>query len=118
MDRGWLPFLGSGSAVLVQERLGSGRNHVNECDSGVANKSDPVAHVSRSKSSTLMASRRNVSAARSAAPAAGDSKIDWKGMETNISKRAEWLNDLVQDNRRWMPDGLPLFRMDHEAAQG
>jgi hypothetical protein len=38
-------------------------------------------------------------------------------METNIAARAEWLHDLMQDNRRWMPDGLPLFRMDHEAAQ-
>src|ERR1051325_6616705 len=55
---------------------------------------------------------------KAAAPAVGDSKVDWKGMETNISKRAEWLHDLVQDGRRWLPDGLPLFRMDHEAAQG
>jgi hypothetical protein len=51
------------------------------------------------------------------APAMGDSKVDWKAMETNIAARAEWLHDLMQDNRRWMPDGLPLFRMDHEAAQ-
>lgn len=46
----------------------------------------------------------------------GTGKVDWKEMETNIAKRAEWLHDLMQDNRRWMPDGLPLFRMDHEAA--
>ena len=51
-----------------------------------------------------------------AAPTVGDAKIDWREMETNIAKRAEWLHDLMQDNRRWMPDGLPLFRMDHEAA--
>ena len=52
-----------------------------------------------------------------AAPRVGDAKVDWKSMENNIALRAEWLHDLVQDNRRWMPDGLPLFRMDHEAAQ-
>lgn len=51
-----------------------------------------------------------------AAPAVGGDKIDWKDMENNIASRAEWLHDLMQDNRRWMPDGLPLFRMDHEAA--
>jgi hypothetical protein len=51
-----------------------------------------------------------------AAPALGGDKIDWKDMENNIASRAEWLHDLMQDNRRWMPDGLPLFRMDHEAA--
>ena len=50
-------------------------------------------------------------------PRAGDGKLDWKAMETNIATRAEWLHDLMQDDRRWMPDGLPLFRMDHEAAQ-
>lgn len=51
-----------------------------------------------------------------AAPAIGGDKIDWKDMEDNIASRAEWLHDLMQDNRRWMPDGVPLFRMDHEAA--
>src|SRR5579859_2448091 len=51
-----------------------------------------------------------------AVPTVGDAKIDWKDMENNIAMRAEWLHDLMQDNRRWMPDGLPLFRMDHEAA--
>jgi hypothetical protein len=51
-----------------------------------------------------------------AAPSVGGDKIDWKAMEGDIAKRAEWLHDLMQDNRRWMPDGLPLFRMDHEAA--
>lgn len=53
----------------------------------------------------------------SSAPRTGDGKLDWKAMETNIATRAEWLHDLMQDDRRWMPDGLPLFRMDHEAAQ-
>ena len=48
---------------------------------------------------------------------AGEGKIDWNEMGTNIAKRAEWLNDLVQDERRWMPDGLPLYRADVEAAQ-
>lgn len=51
-----------------------------------------------------------------AAPSVAGDKIDWKAMEGDIAKRAEWLHDLMQDNRRWMPDGLPLFRMDHEAA--
>ncbi len=51
-----------------------------------------------------------------AAPSVAGDKIDWKDMENNIARRAEWLHDLMQDNRRWMPDGLPLFRMDHEAA--
>ena len=46
----------------------------------------------------------------------GGSKVDWKAMEGDIAKRAEWLHDLMQDNRRWLPDGMPLFRMDHEAA--
>jgi hypothetical protein len=50
------------------------------------------------------------------APDLGGSKVDWKAMETNISARAEWLHDLMQNDRRWMPDGTPLFRMDHEAA--
>jgi hypothetical protein len=54
----------------------------------------------------------------SGAPTLGDAKVDWKEMEGNIARRAEWLHDLMQDNRRWMPDGLPLFRIDHEAAQG
>ena len=52
----------------------------------------------------------------SSAPQVGDAKVDWKAMEGDIAKRAEWLHDLMQDDRRWMPDGLPLFRMDHEAA--
>jgi hypothetical protein len=50
------------------------------------------------------------------APQVGDAKVDWKEMEGNIAARAEWLHDLMQNNRRWMPDGLPLYRMDHEAA--
>ncbi len=48
--------------------------------------------------------------------AMGEGKVDWNEMENNIASRAEWLHDLMQDNRRWMPDGLPLFRIDHEAA--
>ena len=48
--------------------------------------------------------------------AAGVDKVDWSAMEDNIASRAEWLHDLIQDNRRWMPEGLPLFRIDHEAA--
>ena len=48
--------------------------------------------------------------------AMGEGKVDWNEMENNIASRAEWLHDLLQDNRRWMPDGLPLFRVDHEAA--
>jgi hypothetical protein len=52
----------------------------------------------------------------SSVPQVGDAKVDWKAMEGDIAKRAEWLHDLMQDDRRWMPDGLPLFRMDHEAA--
>jgi hypothetical protein len=43
-------------------------------------------------------------------------QVDWKAMEGDIAKRAEWLHDLMQDDRRWLPDGMPLFRMDHEAA--
>jgi hypothetical protein len=52
----------------------------------------------------------------SSAPQVGEAKMDWKALQENISARAEWLHDLMQDDRRWMPDGLPLFRMDHEAA--
>lgn len=52
----------------------------------------------------------------SSVPQVGESKVDWKAMEGDIATRAEWLHDLMQDDRRWMPDGLPLFRMDHEAA--
>ncbi|HSC48422.1 MAG TPA: DUF4826 family protein [Gammaproteobacteria bacterium] len=44
-------------------------------------------------------------------------KIDWDDMQNNIARRAEWLHELMQDNRRWTPDGLPLFRVDIEAAQ-
>ena len=48
---------------------------------------------------------------------AGEGKIDWNEMGTSIAKRAEWLHDLAQDERRWMPDGLPLYKADIEAAQ-
>ena len=53
----------------------------------------------------------------SSAPDMGDTKIDWDDMQDSIARRAEWLHDLMQDNRRWTPDGLPIFRVDHEAAQ-
>jgi len=46
-----------------------------------------------------------------------DGKIDWSEMGGNIARRAEWLHDLMQDGQRWMPDGLPLYRVDIEAAQ-
>ncbi|HEV2321310.1 MAG TPA: DUF4826 family protein [Gammaproteobacteria bacterium] len=51
------------------------------------------------------------------ATSAGEGKIDWNEMGTSIARRAEWLHDLMQDERRWMPDGLPLYRVDMEAAQ-
>ena len=41
--------------------------------------------------------------------------IDWNEMGGNIARRAEWLHGLMQDERRWMPDGLPLNRVDVEA---
>lgn len=44
-------------------------------------------------------------------------KINWQDVSSNISGRAEWLYALINDNRRWTADGLPLFRIDHEAAQ-
>lgn len=53
---------------------------------------------------------------KGAGSATGEGKVDWNKMEDDIARRAEWLHDLMQDNRRWMPDGLPLFRVDHEAA--
>lgn len=43
--------------------------------------------------------------------------IDWAQTESNIADRAGWLYDLMQDNRRWRPDGLPLLRIDSFAAQ-
>jgi hypothetical protein len=52
-----------------------------------------------------------------AGPKVGDDKIDWNDMRDNIARRAEWLHDLMQDDRRWRPDGLPMFRIDYEAAQ-
>jgi hypothetical protein len=51
------------------------------------------------------------------APTVGDDKIDWNDMQNNIARRAEWLHDLMQDDRRWQPDGLPVFRIDYDAAQ-
>ena len=46
-----------------------------------------------------------------------DEKIDWNEMGGNIARRAEWLHNLMQDERRWMPDGLPLYRVDMDAMQ-
>jgi hypothetical protein len=46
-----------------------------------------------------------------------DEKIDWNEMSGNIARRAEWLHNLMQNDRRWMPDGLPLYRVDVEAMQ-
>ncbi|MGA9853292.1 MAG: DUF4826 family protein [Gammaproteobacteria bacterium] len=54
---------------------------------------------------------------KSAAPQTDDGKVDWKSISDNIASRAEWLYGLVGDNRRWNADGMPLFRIDHEAAQ-
>ena len=50
-----------------------------------------------------------------ATPAIGGDPIDWNETSSNIAKRAEWLHTLMQDERRWMPDGLPLYRVDVEA---
>jgi len=52
-----------------------------------------------------------------AAHTAPERQINWQDVGGNISSRAEWLYDLVEDNRRWTAEGLPLFRIDHEAAQ-
>ena len=49
-------------------------------------------------------------------PAPGGSQpIDWNEMGGNIARRAEWLHGLMQDGRRWMPDGAPLYRIDTES---
>lgn len=52
-----------------------------------------------------------------AGPDFGENKIDWNEMQSNIAGRAGWLYDLMQDDRRWTPDGLPILRIDNEAAQ-
>ncbi|MGH8282669.1 MAG: DUF4826 family protein [Gammaproteobacteria bacterium] len=44
-------------------------------------------------------------------------QINWLDVSDNIAGRAEWLYSLVNDNRRWTAEGLPQFRIDHEAAQ-
>ena len=49
--------------------------------------------------------------------ATGANEIDWNEMGTGIARRAEWLHDLMQDERRWMPDGLPLYRVDMDASK-
>ena len=51
-------------------------------------------------------------------PAAGGDQINWQDVSGNITGRAEWLYNLVDDNRRWTAEGLPLSHIDHEAAQG
>ncbi|HET7921546.1 MAG TPA: DUF4826 family protein [Gammaproteobacteria bacterium] len=43
--------------------------------------------------------------------------VNWEQASGNIAARAEWLNDLTQDPRRWNPDGSPFLQIDHEAAQ-
>ncbi|MGH8278367.1 MAG: DUF4826 family protein [Gammaproteobacteria bacterium] len=43
--------------------------------------------------------------------------VDWKNVGGNISGRAEWLYGLVDDDRHWTAEGLPLFRIDYEAAE-
>lgn len=49
--------------------------------------------------------------------AAQQRQIDWKNVGGDIAGRAEWLYGLVEDERRWTADGLPLFRIDYEAAE-
>ena len=44
-------------------------------------------------------------------------EINWQDVSSNIAGRAEWLYGLMNDDRRWTAEGLPLFRIDHEAAQ-
>lgn len=44
-------------------------------------------------------------------------QVDWNQMESNLAERAGWLYDRMQDNRCWKPDGLPVLRIDHIAAQ-
>ncbi|MDE2091379.1 MAG: DUF4826 family protein [Gammaproteobacteria bacterium] len=50
-------------------------------------------------------------------PPPADAKIDWKDLRGNIARRAEWLFDLMVDDRRWSAGGKPLARIDHDAAQ-
>jgi hypothetical protein len=50
-------------------------------------------------------------------PAVRESEINWQDVSGNIAGRAEWLYGLVGDNRRWTAEGLPLYRIDHEAVQ-
>lgn len=44
-------------------------------------------------------------------------EINWQDVSSNIAGRAEWLYTLMTDDRRWTAEGVPLFRIDHEAAQ-
>ncbi|MGB9429966.1 MAG: DUF4826 family protein [Gammaproteobacteria bacterium] len=50
-------------------------------------------------------------------PAVRENEINWQDVSGNIAGRAEWLYGLVENNRRWTTEGLPLFRIDHEATQ-
>jgi hypothetical protein len=54
---------------------------------------------------------------KSNAPRVQDTQIDWRDVSSNIAGRAEWLYTLVDDPRRWTSEGLPLLRIDHDAAQ-
>lgn len=51
------------------------------------------------------------------APTVNSGQINWQDVSSNIAGRAEWLYTLVDDPRRWSAEGLPLFRIDHEATQ-
>lgn len=46
-----------------------------------------------------------------------EDKIDWQDMGSNIAGRAEWLYELMSDDRRWTASGLPQSRIDHDVAQ-
>lgn len=52
-----------------------------------------------------------------AAPSVSEQRMDWRNVGDDISTRAVWLYGLVDDDRRWTAEGLPLFRIDHEAAE-
>lgn len=52
-----------------------------------------------------------------AAPSVPEQRMDWRNVGGDISGRAEWLYGLVDDDRRWTAEGLPLFRIDYEAAE-
>ena len=64
----------------------------------------------------MEAARLEKGGSRNPAPSQGG-EINWQDVSSNISGRAEWLYALMNDDRRWTAEGLPLFRIDHEAAQ-